>query len=721
MKFSLLLGTSSVTAICMMATPASAQAASEAPAADNGVAEIVVTAQKREEKLQDVPVSIVALTTEALERAGVKDLTDLRAKVPSLQITPHPNSGATARVFMRGVGNNDDQVTQDSSVAVYLDGVYVARSQGLAMEVAELDRVEVLRGPQGSLYGRNATGGAINFITKAPALGKWGATARLLYGNESQLRVRTSINIPVGETFAAELAYLNTARDGFVANAGTGVSRFGDQRRDAYRAALRWQPLPQVDIRYTYDRSKVNDTPVFIAAAPFYPAVAPRPTGGSASVSDLMANYIVAQGHGVNASWEPGEHLTLRSITGFRKLANQTNQNYLSGVLGAFPVFVTTFDSRQKQFSEELQLVGSTADKSLEYVLGLYVFSESASSYDTTTSPRRPRSDRYVTIDNKAFALFGQATWSPGFADGRLHLTAGGRWSRDHRQATLQNVSVPSSGSPVASAPGAGDRVFHNFSPSGVIRYDLSQDANVYAKVTSGYKTGGYNVRASTIQRFNQGFAQETLVSYELGLKSTLLDRRLRFNAALFQSNYREIQINVQSDPTNIARTDVLNAGKARIQGAEVDLTAVPLEGLTLNLSYAWIDAKYRQILDASGNDVTARYNYIQAPKNTITAGIQYTRPVGSLGDLTASLDYSYQDRKFSSSTDARYIVGAYGLLSARVGLSAIPVGASEWTLAAFGRNLTDRSYYLDHFNAGLPSAIFGEPRTYGIELGVRF
>lgn len=720
MRNGLLFGAAPVIA-ALMASAASAQTSSTEPTAEDGVGEIVVTAQKRSEKLQDVPVSIVALTTAALERAGVKDLTDLRSQVPSLQITPHPNSGASAQVFMRGVGNNDDQVTQDPSVAIYLDGVNIARSQGLAMEVAELERIEVLRGPQGSLYGRNATGGAINFITKAPEFGRWSVDERLAYGSYDQFRTRTRINIPVGDTFAAELAYLHTSKNGFIANAGSGTSRFGDQRREGYRAAARWQPVPQLDIRYTYDRSDINDTPTFIAAAPFYPLVAPRPTAGSASVRDLRPNHIVAQGHTINASWEVSDLLTLRSITGFRKLANQTNQNYLSGVLGAFPVFVTTFDSRQKQFSEELQLVGSSADKSLEYVFGLYVFSESANSYDTTTSPGRPRSDRYVTIGNKAFALFGQATWSPAFADGHLHLTAGGRWSRDHREATLQNVSVPTTGSPVASAPGAGDHVFHNFSPSGIVRYDLSQEANVYAKVTSGYKTGGYNVRASTIQRFNQGFGQETLVSYELGLKSTLLDRRLRFNTALFQSDYKDIQINVQSDPTNISRTDVLNAGKARIRGAEVDITAVPAEGLTLNFSYAWLDAKYLRILDANRTDVTANYNYIQAPRNTITAGIEYTRPVGKLGDFTASLDFSHQGRKNSSSTDSRYVVGAYGLLNARMGLSAIHVGASEWSLAAFGRNLTDKSYYIGHFNAGLPAAIFGEPRTYGVELGISF
>ncbi len=726
---SLLLSGAAAVFLTGLSAPVAAQQAdvaqadvaqAEAAQADSGVADIIVTAQKREENLQDVPISIVALTTAGLERAGIKDITDLPGQVPALQITPHPNSATTARVFIRGIGNNDDQVTQDPSVAIYLDGVYVARSQGLAMEVAEIERIEVLRGPQGSLYGRNATGGAINFITRAPAFETWGADQRFTYGNRDQFRTRTRLNIPIGSTLAVELAYLHTAKNGFVDNVGTGAERFGDQRRDGYRAAVRWSPVPDLDIRYAYDRSVVNDTPAFLAAVPFYPATAPRPTKGSPAVRDLQPNHVVAQGHSLHMNWDIGDNLTLRSITGYRKLKNHTYMDYLTGALGPFPLFITTFDSNQKQFSEELQLVGSTADNSLQYVIGAYYFSESTKSYDTTSLPVGPRIDRDVTSDNKAYALFSEATWTPSFADGRLHLTVGGRWSKDHRKATYQRITVPSVGAPSYSQLGAGDRTFNKFSPSAVIRYDLTPEANIYAKVVSGYKTGGFNVRASSIESFNRGFGQETLVSYEIGSKSSLLDRRLRLNLALFQAQYRDIQLNVQV-PGTVLATDVLNAGRARIRGAEVDITAVPVDGLTFNFNYAWTEGKYTQILDGSGNDVTSEYFYAYTPGNTLTTGLEFSRPIGNFADFTASVDYSYRDRRRSSSNDGRYFVGAYGLLNARLALNNIQIGPSEWSLAVFGKNLTDESYYLDHFNAGLPTAIFGEPRTYGLELGVKF
>ena len=206
------------------ATPAWAQEQA-ADQAGTGVEDIVVTAQKREESLQDTPISIVALTASDLEKKGVSGLVDLRSQVPNLQLTPHPNSGSTTQVFMRGVGLNDDQITQDPSVAVYMDGVYVARSQGMALEVADLARVEVLRGPQGTLYGRNATGGAINFITAKPRLGEFGAKAQLSLGNYDLRRFKVGVNVPVGDQLAVNLAFVKMKQDGFIDNPGTVASR----------------------------------------------------------------------------------------------------------------------------------------------------------------------------------------------------------------------------------------------------------------------------------------------------------------------------------------------------------------------------------------------------------------------------------------------------------------------------------------------------------------
>ena len=703
-------------AMCLAAATSPAFAQDDASVQSGGIEEIVVTAQKRSESLQKTPISMMAMTGADIEKKGIADITDLRTLVPSLAVTPHPNSATTARVFIRGIGNNDDQITVDPSVAVYLDGIYIARNQGLSAEVAEVERIEVLRGPQGSLYGRNATGGAINYITRAPELGEFSAKQTLAIGNYDQFRSRTRVNIPVGETLAVELGYLHSQKDGFVDNPGTGVDRWGDQRRDAYRAAVLWQPTDALQLRYTYDRSDINDTPVFMVAAPFYPRMADRPTAGSPLVRNLMPNDATSQGHNLTISWEVADDVTLRSLTGYRKLSSITNQNYLTGVAGPFPLILTGFDQKQDQWSEELQLVGSAFARRLDYVLGAYYFDEDGESSDYSAITGRSRMDRVATIHNRAYALYGQATLRPAFMEG-LYLTGGLRWSRDERKATLDQTIVPATGLPTVLPRGAGDNHFSNISPSLVIGYNANASLNIYAKYARGYKTGGYNIRASSIARFNEGFGPETLDSFELGIKSSWLDNHLQANLALFRSNYKDIQTNIQSDPTNVAITDVFNAGKARIQGFELDLIAKPIDALTLSVNYAYLDAKFQQILDQAGNDITSRYTFVEAPKHTLTTSLEYRFPDTPIGVLTANIDYFLKSKVSTSTADPRYVIGDYGLLNARLTLSDIPVGFGSWRLSAFGKNLTDKEYYIAHFNGGLPSAIFGDPRTYGLEL----
>lgn len=687
----------------------------------SGIEDIVVTAQKREESLQKTPISAAAFTGAALESRGIANLTDLQAQVPNLQLTPHPNSATTSRIFIRGVGNIDDQITQDPSVAVYMDGIYIGRSQGLANEVAELERIEVLRGPQGSLYGRNATGGAINFITKAPELGAFEAKQSFSVGNRNLFRTRTRVNIPIGDSVAVELGYLHARKNGYVDNIGSGVARFGDQRRDAYRAAVRWAPSDAIDLRYTYDRSDIGDTPPFVALTPYYPAMAERPKAGSPAVAGLLRNDVRAQGHNFTASWQMSDDLAIKSVTGYRKLHNFSNQNYLAGVAGPFPLFTNRFNEHQKQFSEELQAVGTALGSQIDYVLGLYYFDESARSMAKTVTAARVTTDRAVTADNRAYAVYGQGTYSPDALDNRFHLTLGLRWSRDERRATLQDVVTQANGSIATLPAGDGDNHFSNFSPTAIIAYDFTDRINAYAKVARGYKSGGYNVRASTTQRFNEGFGPETLTSYELGFKSDLLERRLRFNAAVFYSDYKDIQINTQSDPTNPMRTDVLNAGKARIKGVEIDLTAKPSDNLTFTANYGYTDANYRKIAGLNGQNLADQFVFTNIPKHSLNMGAEYAVPDTPIGTLTAAVNYSFQDRAYASTNDRRYIIADYGLLDARLTLSEIPIGAGDIRLSAWGKNLTDKKYYSFHGNSGLPSAIFGDPRSYGLDLALTF
>ena len=690
----------------------------------SAIEEIVVTAQKREESLQDTPISIAAFSARDLENKGISGLTDLRAQVPNLQLTPFPNNAATTQIFMRGVGLADDQITQDGGVAVYMDGVYVARSQGLAMEVADLERIEVLRGPQGTLYGRNATGGAINFITRKPDLGDFGFKGQATIGNYDNRRFKAAVNIPVGETIAARLSYVNQKQHGFIRNPGTGIDRWGDKDREAMRADVLWQPSDRFSLRYSYDRTEIGDTPYYVALSPLHPRVLDRPEAGSPLVRDVLPNDITSQGHSLTAEYEVSDALTVRSITGYRKLDNFQNQDYLTGALGPNPLQKNSSRAKQDQWSQEVQLIGDALDGALQYVAGFYYFKESGSNFSNSYSPPTlTRSFTTATIDNRSYALFGQATFTPQWLDNRLHLTVGLRQSWDKREATLSRQTQVNGG-PITTIPGFGDgnRTFKDFSPSFVVAFDASPDVNIYAKAVKGYKSGGFNVRASSITRFDEGFGPETLWSYEAGIKSQWLDNRLRFNAAAFISKYSDIQVNVQSDPTNIRLTDVLNAGKATVKGVEVDLTLAPVRNLRLSVNYGYLLARYDEILDATGSNIADNYRFTNAPKHTIALDLTYDLPRLPMGQLSANVNYTAQSDKFTNSTisSGKYIIGDYGLLNARLTLGDIP-GVKGVRASLWGRNLTDKNYYIMQFNVGRPGALFGEPRTYGIDLNVEF
>ncbi|MBK7250881.1 MAG: TonB-dependent receptor [Gammaproteobacteria bacterium] len=687
-----------------------------------GLEEIIVTAQKREESLHDTPISIVAFSANQLADRGISSLEGLQADVPSLNLSPHPQSTTTVRAFIRGIGIVNDQISYDPSVAIYLDGVYVARFQGLASEVAEIDRIEVLRGPQGSLYGRNSTGGAINFITKAPQLGDFGFRQDLSVGNYNLLRARTRVNIPVGDSLAAELSFLRVSKNGFVRNIGTGVSRYGDEDRYAYRAALLWRPREHLDFRYTYDRSELDDTPGFIARVPMYPVEGERPDHGPASESNLQANHGVGQGHNLTATLELSEALTLRSITAYRDLDSWTERRYHPGVLAPPPLNWSVVDIFQRQFSEEVQAIGSALDARLQYVAGLYWFDESATSDEVNRRPLVPdRTDRHLTATNRAFAVYAQGTYTPLALEKRLHLTAGARWSRDEREAGKYSVTTPGSGVPRPPDVGQASRTFSDFSPSAVAAFDVTGDLNVYAKIATGYKTGGFNLFASSIARFAQGFGPESVTSYELGLKSNWLDRRLRVNAALFTADYKDIQLSVSSDPSNISITDVLNAGRASVDGLELDVMARPIPALNLSLAYAWLRGGYDRVVDSTGRDITSLYGFVEVPKHKLSTTLEYTFPQTRFGVPSAMLTYSYQAKRIASTSCKACIIGGYGLLDARLTLADLPAGRGKLRFSLWGRNLTNEDYYTMYLMVLVPSAVFGDPRSYGADLSYVF
>lgn len=468
-----------------------ADVASGVEASDYMLEEIVVTAQRSAESLQETPISLTTFGSEKLEKEGINNLADIASKVPSLTMEPFPTNNATLRIFIRGVGLADAQITQDPPVGVYLDGVYIARSTGLALDVAELERIEVLRGPQGTLYGRNSTGGAINLITSRPNSESLTFSQQLTGGNRGLLTSKTRLNVPLGDTLAIKLAYLNSRQNGFVKNTGPGEN-FGDREVEGYRLDLRWDISERWHLDYAYDRGEIE-----FVNYPYQPVLPPDTTPASNSPGDLINAQLAAQaqnfveysnrrrsrmatplpmqasltkieGHMLSLEWDLHEALQVKYLAARRELydlpyaelsgGSQSPDYRIDGAEytsrdGSVTLPQPKAPVQQEQWSHELQFAGSAYSR-LEYIAGLYYFEESAdvdtprshqftgplnvtdTPTATTTVFLVQTSGGAFSIDNRAWAAFSRVTWTPPILDNRLHLTLGARYSEDRRKAT---------------------------------------------------------------------------------------------------------------------------------------------------------------------------------------------------------------------------------------------------------------------------------------------
>ncbi len=713
--------------------------------------EVIVTAQKREENLQDIPISLVAFDPDQLSALGITNIGDITNKVPNLRTTAFPYSPTTIRLFMRGVGSNETQITQDPSVGVYLNGVYIARSAGLSMDLADLERMEILRGPQGTLYGRNATGGAINLVTGIPS-GEFAVRQDVSLGGRDYWRSRTQLDLPALGNVKSKFAYLQSAIDGTVRNIGVGRD-FGESEKKGLLFLLRWEPSENVTVDYSYDWSDLDFTSNYYQATDGvgptsgdgFGSLAPilsflgGPAGvevplerrrvGSALLKDpFKGGESEIDGHALTVTWDLDE-LTFKSITGYREVQENVYQDY-----SANPTFTffqnDPVDLDQRQVSQELQALGELLNKRLSYVAGLYYFRESGSEFEIDradvlfTNPpifsdRIIITQRTTSAKNSAVALYGQAAYD---ISNDLTVTLGARYTRDRREAEKRDIFFPVDASDKQS--------FSQFNPSLIAEYRIDSQRKVYAKVVTGYKSGGYNLRAGSVSDFERGFEEEQLISYEAGLKSDWLSNRLQVNAAVFYSDYDDIQVDIPL-LFNPSQTNTFNAGQADISGAELDIKALPTERLMIGLSYGYLDAKFKEVVDPqTGTDITDIYVLPNAPKYSYRFDVEYRFPDIDLGTLTAYLNYSWQDDVFTQG-NARIAYGAfiesYGLLNGRLVLDDIRLGQrARLQLALWGRNLEDKDWVTDSIGSfrGFVAdrlAAYGEPRTLGVDLTLHF
>ena len=731
--------------------------------------EVLVSAQKKTESAQSTPISLVSFNAGSLEKLGISNIADLQAQVPNLLVDQFPSSNQTLRLFIRGVGVEDVQVTQDPAVAVYLNGVYLSRSTGLASDVADLERIEVLRGPQGTLYGRNTTGGALNLITAKPSRDAIAFTQVIGTGNRDRLYAKTSLNLPLGENHAVKLAMLYDQLDGFISNGGPGGD-FGDRNSEAYRLDWRWQANDAFTLDYSYDKSRIesyNYTPQAVI-----PGI---PTGGPedaailssrrfvrygenrfsqlATTVPLLPNDTEIDGHALTLEWV-GSALTVKSISAWRELSDSSYVDFASGAseeyrldlhsitVGAGSDQATAYDAvrtriTQEQFSQEFQFLGALGER-WEYVAGLYYFTEDAREnwfplHHINSFPLIATDDlaSAVTVraednkvENEALAVYGQVTWTPPVVDSRLHFSLGWRHSRDDRAVDriFRQETYIDSGDQVLGPLqiidfwASADKKFDDDSFSFMVEYDWTEDFHAYGKYIEAYKSGGFNTRDPDPGFFSQGFDEEKNRTVELGFKGELLENQLRVNGAVFYSDFSDFQLNVQL-PGGISDTRVFNSGSATLSGFEMELTAFPWYGLLTSLSYAYLHSEVEDIIDPF-TGLPRSFAFPNAPRNTAALNIDYQLPPLPFGTLAVNINYNYVDERDPKNKALQR--DEYSLLNARLSLSGLNALAGAFTVSTWIKNALDDDYVVFTFES-LPHASravhWGEPRTWGVDL----
>lgn len=666
--------------------------------------EIIVTAQKREEAIQDVPIAISALSADALEKQGIANLNDFqKGQVPSLKVVQFAGRPNTLQFGIRGITEGDpSQLTSERPIAVYVDGLYVARGNGMDTEVFDIERMEILRGPQGTLFGRNAEGGAINIATRKPT-GSFGLKQVLEGSSLDEYMARTLIDTPEWNGLSASLGYVHRQANGWINNPG-GKRDFNYQNKNAYLLALEYK-TDDVIVDYSYDRSKLDYMQNYnVLLSKPRPSLNPRPVTASddrpdqafAGTSVPNANT-EGSGHALTVEWNVSNELTAKSITGYRTLED----NNASGGMGANvflpqpfavnfqgPLFPTVglSDSQnfaitdQNQFTQEFQLIGDMGR--VEWQVGALYFHEDGSfrgwsglgyryscpsgqvnfvvipglpapvpvpaGYGSSclTPPTllpsswTPSRDTLTNVSTDSYGLYGQATWNPDILDDRLKVTLGLRYGKDDKDVSRPLETGRWLANPIKTAAKS-ERV----DPALTIGFRLLDETSMYARYSTAYRGGGVSVRE--IQTFTP-YGEEQVKSTEFGIKSVFWDSRARINMAAFYNEIDNFLITAQQTnciPATLctsANTVGYNApGTARTHGMEFDSSVLVVDGLTLSFAYTYLDSSVPPV---TINGVTSEFPLNSAPRNSWSLGVDYAFEPFSFGALSAHIDASRSD-----------------------------------------------------------------------------
>ncbi len=704
-----------------------AQAVAVVPAAKAQLEEVIVTAERREASLQDTEISMSVFSNRSIEEQGIQTYLDLSAMAPNVMMHEMPGKAGGA-ISIRGFKNAETFATFEPKVALYLDGVLIAKGAGSVFDVLDLERVEILRGPQGTLYGRNTVGGAVNFITKKPSTEEFSGKVSASLGDYDLQDFKGTVNIPLGDTLAFKASAGSMKRDGFWENRLQNNKTLGDRDRQAALLQLMWEPTDNLNFLYTYDKTDIDEgfyPSATVAYGPLAPQLAPYVQDGTKDrYFDGFDTFTKADisGHAFTVNWELNENLSLVSITGYREFQVDSFQD--SDATPILQGHVYSGDDYQN-LTEELRLVGDAFDSKLEYVIGAFYMDEDIKdTYQNLESAAYGLSiNSGASAKNEVWAVFGQGTYS---LTEKLDLTFGLRYTQEDRSMSNRQILEVLGGGPVVSQainPDA-QKDYDDVSGTLSVSYDWSHDLMTYFKVSKGYSSGGFNARQPDPRFFYPGYDEETVYTYELGWKSTWLDSRLILNGALFYSDYSDLQVNQLTDTGS---NNIDNAGDAEITGLELEATAMVTDSFEVGGGYGYLDPQYKKYIAVDGTDLSNNH-WAHAPKNTVNLYARYTVADVFGGNLVARVDYSWVDDYFLLTANGPNLVDgnvapSYDTINARIALEELPVwGDTHITVAAWGKNLTDELWYNSGFD--LSDGLLGyvgkspsAPRTWGVDL----
>ena len=723
-----LIGISLVSAV--LGSPAGAQeivaASGGQPAADPATGEIIVTAQRRTERLQDVPVAVTALSGGTIENRQIQTLVDTISTVPNLHVSSNIGQGSATTAFIRGVGETESIITVDTPVGFYLDDVYIARQGVNNMALFDVDRVEVLRGPQGTLYGRNTSAGAIKVVTKRPEFDSVSGTAEASYGRFDAWSVKGSLNLPLSDTAAIRATALVSGGGGDTYNR-TLDTRVNDQKVVGGRLALRYAPTDRLEVNISGDWSRDNQNGRYgIDISGIL-----RPPSGSlyvATTDTVMRNVGKAGGVAATIAWQLSDTATLRSIGALR----DTRQRYNLELTDQAPSLYTLYSTNHsKQYSEELQITGSALDGQIDYVGGLFYFREESSAFlgDFIFQSLYFRKD--IRVSTNSYAAYAQANWH--FAD-KLTAILGGRYTRDDKDIRIAELfgGTPGftkiggtfvfdtntvRGQIVAARPDRPVKTelsFRKFTPKLGLEYKPSGELLLYATYTQGFKSGGWSARVTDPTQFID-FDPETINSYEVGLKSSPFGRRATFNLTGFYYDYKGLF----STGTRADGSFGIATSNADIYGVELETSYRVAPGVELHANGAWEDGKRKGV---TASTLALGSKFQRFPKWSGSVGGSVRRPINDGFDLLANADYSYTGKHYVNPQNTpAALTGPVDLVDASIGVGTHD---DRYRLTVGCRNCFGEHYInqiLDFAALGFTTVYPGERSHWTVTARARF